>query len=111
MSIFSLTYERDFKVVKTLGNERNPFVVIVGWISSTEKNLKKYAEWYVSNGFDVISFTPKDSYHCFPSYMEQLAQDLLKFINENFKDRNMVFHCFSGNMICYSYIVQHIEKV
>jgi hypothetical protein len=62
MSIFQLSYAREFQVKLSETNANNPYVILVGWISSNAKNLSNYIDWYSKNGYDVLWFTPHDSY-------------------------------------------------
>jgi hypothetical protein len=76
-------------------------VVLLGWLGSKQKHLNKYAKWYTSRGFHVITFT-------FPlaeilSYqvggkteqdIDLLATHLADWLEEDGK--NLVFHTFSN---------------
>lgn len=77
-------------------------VVLLGWLGSKQKHLKKYAEWYTARGFHAITFT-------FPmgevlSYQpggkaEQnlnLLVDHLAGWLEGEDKKNLVFHSFSN---------------
>ncbi|KAK6146591.1 hypothetical protein DH2020_020460 [Rehmannia glutinosa] len=77
-------------------------VVLLGWLGSKQKHLNKYAEWYTSRGFHVITFT-------FPmsdvlSYkvggkaeqdVELLVNHLAEWLEEE-HGKNLVFHTFSN---------------
>ena len=77
-------------------------VVLLGWLGAKQKHLNKYAEWYTSKGFHVITFT-------FPmsevlSYqvggkaeqdVESLVEHLAGWLEEE-HGKNLVFHTFSN---------------
>lgn len=92
-------------------------VVMLGWLGARQKHLKKYAEWYTSKGFHVITFT-------FPmgevlSYQpggkaEQnvhLLVDHLADWLEGESEKNLVFHTFSNTgWLTYGVILEHVQK-
>lgn len=43
--------------------------------------------------------------------MEQQAKDVIKLIQTKYQQRPFFFHCFSGNMLSYSYVVEHMDEV
>ena len=61
MSLFS-TSETKFYTEIDEDNKNLPFVVLIGWISSSKKHLKVYADFYKQNSIDCCYFTPPDSY-------------------------------------------------
>ncbi|XP_074561666.1 uncharacterized protein LOC141817958 [Curcuma longa] len=77
-------------------------VVLLGWLGARQKHLKRYAEWYTSRGYHVVTFT-------FPmadvvSYkvggkverdVESLAEHLVDWVAEE-EGKNLVFHTFSN---------------
>jgi hypothetical protein len=77
-------------------------VVLLGWLGAKQKHLKKYAEWYTSKGYHVITFT-------FPmadvlSYqpggkaeqnVHMLVDHLADWLEEE-NEKNLVFHTFSN---------------
>ncbi|KAL5140296.1 Transmembrane protein 53 [Glycine soja] len=92
-------------------------VVLLGWLGARQRHLKKYAEWYTSKGFHVVTFT-------FPmgeilSYQpggkaEQnvhLLVDHLADWLEGESDKNLVFHTFSNTgWLTYGVILEHLQK-
>ena len=61
MSLFS-TASTTFHTEIDDKNVNLPFVVIIGWISSSKKHLKVYADFFKQHSIDSIYFTPPDSY-------------------------------------------------
>jgi hypothetical protein len=112
MSLFSAS-STVFNLEYNEKNKNFPFVVLIGWISSLKKHLEPYAKFYQENSMDCCYFTPPDSYHAYPTWMDGVSKELLKFIQEEPKltNRKVFFHCFSGNGLTYSYIIQNMTKV
>ncbi|KAK6122487.1 hypothetical protein DH2020_043773 [Rehmannia glutinosa] len=92
-------------------------VVLLGWLGSKQKHLNKYAEWYTSRGFHVITFT-------FPmsdvlSYkvggkaeqdVELLVTHLAEWLEEE-HGKNLVFHTFSNTgWLTYGVILEKFQK-
>ncbi|KAJ3689171.1 hypothetical protein LUZ61_018335 [Rhynchospora tenuis] len=91
-------------------------VVLLGWLGSKQRHLKKYAEWYTSRGYHVITFT-------FPmsdvvSYrvggkaerdLELLASHLANWVEE--EGGSLVFHTFSNTgWLAYGGILEKLRK-
>lgn len=92
-------------------------VVLLGWLGAKQKHLKRYAEWYTSMGFHVITFT-------FPmaeimSYqvggkaeqnIELLVNHLAGWLEEE-HGKNLVFHTFSNTgWLTYGVILEKFQK-
>ncbi|WOL13364.1 hypothetical protein Cni_G22134 [Canna indica] len=77
-------------------------VILLGWLGAKQKHLNRYADWYTSRGYHVVTFT-------FPlgdvmSYkvggrveqdVELLAEHLVDWVSEE-DGKNLVFHTFSN---------------
>lgn len=91
-------------------------VVLLGWLGSQQKHLKKYAEWYTSRGFNAITFTlPMAdiiSYQVRGKAEESV--DLLVNHLANWLDKqgkNLVFHTFSNTgWLIYGVILQKFQN-
>ncbi|XP_048492334.1 uncharacterized protein LOC104902544 isoform X2 [Beta vulgaris subsp. vulgaris] len=92
-------------------------VVLLGWLGAKQKHLTKYAEWYTSKGFHVITFT-------FPmsevlSYqiggkaeqdVELLVDHLADWLEEE-HGKNLVFHTFSNTgWLTYGVALEKFQK-
>ncbi|XP_044494747.1 transmembrane protein 53 [Mangifera indica] len=91
-------------------------VVLLGWLGAKQKHLKRYAEWYTSKGYHVITFT-------FPmaeilSYqvggkaeqnIELLVDHLAAWLED--EGKNLVFHTFSNTgWLTYGAILEKFQK-
>ncbi|PIN00309.1 hypothetical protein CDL12_27188 [Handroanthus impetiginosus] len=91
-------------------------VVLLGWLGAKQKHLNRYAEWYTSRGFHVITFT-------FPmsevlSYqvggkaekdVELLVNHLAEWLEEE-HGKNLIFHTFSNTgWLTYGVILEKLR--
>lgn len=92
-------------------------VVLLGWLGAKQRHLKRYAEWYTSRGFHVITFT-------FPmsevlSYqiggkaeqdVELLVNHLAEWLEEE-HGKNLIFHTFSNTgWLTYGVILEKFQQ-
>lgn len=77
-------------------------VVLLGWLGAKQKHLSKYAEWYTSQGFHVITFTFPMSEVLSYQVGGKAEQDIESLVNhladwiEEEHGKNLVFHTFSN---------------
>lgn len=77
-------------------------VVLLGWLGAKQKHLKKYADWYTSRGFHVVTFTFPMSEVLSYQVGGKAEQDVESLVNhladwlEEEHGKNMVFHTFSN---------------
>ncbi|KAH9771781.1 transmembrane protein 53 [Citrus sinensis] len=104
------------KPTKTTAMKSRTVVVLLGWLGAKQKHLRKYAEWYTSKGFHVITFT-------FPmaeilSYQvggkaEQNIELLVNHLADCLEDegKNLVFHTFSNTgWLTYGAILEKFQN-
>ncbi|XP_028767017.1 transmembrane protein 53 [Neltuma alba] len=92
-------------------------VVLLGWLGSKQKHLKKYAEWYTSRGFHAITFTfPMDEVLSYQpggkaEQNVQLLVDHLAGWLEGEDEKNLVFHTFSNTgWLTYGVVLEQFQK-
>lgn len=77
-------------------------VVLLGWLGAKQKHLKRYAEWYASAGYHVITFTFPMSEILSYQVGGKAEQDIELLVNhladwlEEEHGKNLVFHTFSN---------------
>ncbi|KAJ1436353.1 hypothetical protein SESBI_04385 [Sesbania bispinosa] len=92
-------------------------VVLLGWLGARQKHLKKYAEWYTSKGFHVITFTfPMNEILSYKpggkaeKNVHMLVNHLADWL-EGENQKNLVFHTFSNTgWLTYGVILEHFQK-
>ena len=77
-------------------------VVLLGWLGAKQRHLRRYAEWYTSRGFHVVTFTfpmaDVVSYKVGGKVEESvglLADHLSEWVAEE-SGKKLVFHTFSN---------------
>jgi hypothetical protein len=77
-------------------------VVLLGWLGSKQKHLKRYAEWYTSRGFHAVTFTlPMSDIVSYnvrgkaEKNVEMLSEHLADWVREE-DGKKIVFHTFSN---------------
>ncbi|KAI3694050.1 hypothetical protein L1987_77008 [Smallanthus sonchifolius] len=92
-------------------------VVLLGWLGAKQKHLKKYADWYTSKGFHVITFTfPMAeilSYQVGGKAEQQidlLVNHLAEWLEEECR-KNLVFHTFSNTgWLIYGAMLEKFQR-
>ncbi|GAV72864.1 DUF829 domain-containing protein [Cephalotus follicularis] len=92
-------------------------VVLLGWLGSKQKHLKRYAEWYTSRGFHVITFTfPMSEVISYQvggkaeQNVELLVNHLADWLEEE-HGKNLVFHTFSNTgWLTYGAILEKFHR-
>ncbi|XP_039013207.1 transmembrane protein 53-like [Hibiscus syriacus] len=92
-------------------------VVLLGWLGSKQKHLKRYAEWYTSRGYHVITFTfPMSDIISYQAggkaeqNVDILVDHLADWLEEEY-GKNLVFHTFSNTgWLTYGVILEKFQK-
>ncbi|KAL3824289.1 hypothetical protein ACJIZ3_020318 [Penstemon smallii] len=93
-------------------------VVLLGWLGARQKHLKRYADWYTSRGFHVITFTfPMSEVLSYKvgGKAEQEVELLVNHLSEWLEEehgKNLVFHTFSNTgWLTYGVILEKFQKM
>ncbi|KAK9007898.1 hypothetical protein V6N11_074812 [Hibiscus sabdariffa] len=92
-------------------------VVLLGWLGSKQKHLKRYAEWYTSRGYHVITFTlPMVDIIGYQAggkaeqNVNMLVNHLADWLEEE-HGKNLVFHTFSNTgWLMYGAVLEKFQK-
>ncbi|CAM0953310.1 unnamed protein product [Alopecurus aequalis] len=93
-------------------------VVLLGWLGSKQKHLKRYADWYTSRGFHVVTFTlPMSDIVSYSAgggkaerNVEMLSEHLAEWVREE-DGKKIVFHTFSNTgWLCYGVILENLQR-
>lgn len=92
-------------------------VVLLGWLGAKQKHMKRYAEWYTSRGFHVITFTfPMSEILSYQvggkaeQHIDMLVNHLADWLEEE-QRKNLVFHTFSNTgWLTYGVILEKFQK-
>ncbi|GMJ03404.1 hypothetical protein like AT3G19970 [Hibiscus trionum] len=92
-------------------------VVLLGWLGSKQKHLKRYADWYTSRGYHVITFTfPMTDIISYQAggkaeqNVNMLVNHLADWLEEEY-GKNLVFHTFSNTgWLTYGVILEKFQK-
>ncbi|KAL1489579.1 hypothetical protein ABEB36_013531 [Hypothenemus hampei] len=83
----------DFKLEEP---QDNSLVVLLSWLMAKKRYTKKYADFWLKEGFDVLCITCNPWQFLWPAKGTQVvASDILKFLEKNPSYAPMILHGFS----------------
>uniref|UniRef100_A0A182QHZ7 Transmembrane protein 53 n=1 Tax=Anopheles farauti TaxID=69004 RepID=A0A182QHZ7_9DIPT len=90
------SYDKDSQTLRLSTPLDRPLVFIFAWLQASEKHLSKFAEFYLEQGFDVLSVHISPWQLVWPVYGSQkVAADVVKFLTNNDFPEGVVIHGFS----------------
>nr|XP_043606579.1 transmembrane protein 53 [Erigeron canadensis] len=100
-----------------LSEKSKMVVVLLGWLGAKQKHLKKYADWYTSKGFHVITFTfPMSEVLSYQvggkaeQHVDSLANHLAEWLEDEC-EKNLVFHTFSNTgWLIYGAMLEKFQR-
>ncbi|KAF0902209.1 hypothetical protein E2562_014448 [Oryza meyeriana var. granulata] len=107
----------DPKVCGDSRGKSQTVVVLLGWLGSRQKHLKRYADWYTSRGFHAVTFTlPMSDIVSYnvggkaEKNVEMLSEHLADWVSEE-DGKKIVFHTFSNTgWLCYGVILENLQR-
>lgn len=107
----------DPRVCGDLAGKSQTVVVLLGWLGSRQKHLKRYADWYTSRGFHVVTFTlPMSDIVSYnlggkaEKNVEMLSEHLAGWVREE-SGKKIIFHTFSNTgWLCYGVILDNLQR-
>ncbi|XP_061999485.1 uncharacterized protein LOC133716848 [Rosa rugosa] len=92
-------------------------VVLLGWLGPKQKHLKRYADWYTSQGFHAITFTlPMAEILKYQpggkveEHIDLLVTHLADWLEEE-PGKNLLFHTFSNTgWLTYGVMLEKFQK-
>jgi hypothetical protein len=92
----------DPRVCAEFPDKSQTVVVLLGWLGSRQKHLKRYADWYTSRGFHAVTFTlPMSDILSYnlggkaEKNVEMLSEHLAGWVREE-SGKKIIFHTFSN---------------
>lgn len=86
-------------------------VLIFAWLQAKHKHLKKYAELYINQGFDVVVAQITPWQLLWPIKGSQVvAADILKFLHNNDSYSPIIIHGFSVGGYCMGEVMVHMAR-
>jgi len=107
----------DPRVCAKFPDKSQTVVVLLGWLGSRQKHLKRYADWYTSRGFHVVTFTlPMSDILSYnlggkaEKNVEMLSEHLAGWVREE-SGKKIIFHTFSNTgWLCYGVILENLQQ-
>ncbi|KAL3699903.1 hypothetical protein R1sor_017925 [Riccia sorocarpa] len=94
-------------------------VVLLGWLGSQQKHLKKYADWYNARGIHAVTFTvPMADILSFTmggkaeAHVDELATHLAMWLDDQqHEDKHLIFHTFSNTgWLTYGVVLEKLQS-
>uniref|UniRef100_A0A336L0G7 CSON002474 protein n=1 Tax=Culicoides sonorensis TaxID=179676 RepID=A0A336L0G7_CULSO len=106
-----LNIDKDPKTLQLSEQREKPLVIMLSWLQAKHKHLKKYAEIYTNQGFDVLITQITPWQLLWPTKGSQnVAADLVKFLFNNQSYGPLVIHGFSVGGYLWGECMVHMAR-
>ncbi|ETN66659.1 hypothetical protein AND_001555 [Anopheles darlingi] len=90
------SYEKDSSTLRLRKPLDKPLVLVFAWLQATNKHLGRIAEFYLEQGFEVLTVYITPWQILWPVHGSQkVAEDVVKFLSNNDFPEGLVLHGFS----------------
>lgn len=91
--------------------EQPPLVIIMSWLMAKRKHVMKYAQFYLDQGFDVLSVGCSPIQLLFPVNGGQvIARDVLTFMTNNQQYSSTMLHGFSISGFVWGQVMAQMSQ-
>jgi len=103
--------DKDPKTLRLKNQREKPLVLVLAWLQAKHKHLKKYAELYTNQGYDVLVAQITPWQLLWPVKGTQVvAFDIVKFLNNNESYTPMIIHGFSVGGYLWGECMVHMAR-
>ncbi|KAG8223221.1 hypothetical protein J437_LFUL003572 [Ladona fulva] len=86
---------KSLRLVKD-GENKPPLVILLPWLMSKQKHLRKYVDYYMKHGFDVVIVRTTPNQLMWPAKgANPIAEDFVTFLQQNPEYDRLLVHGFS----------------
>eukprot|EP00736_Rhodelphis_marinus_P000673 Rmarinus@m.14187 len=91
--------------------EEKPLVVLIGWLGSHPKNLRRYKTIFHENNMDTLQVHPGWDIVLAPKRGKIIADKLLRELHKpEFVDRPILLHAFSIGAYMWGHVLKHMRN-
>ncbi|XP_071794948.1 transmembrane protein 53-like [Asterias amurensis] len=87
-----------------------PLVLLMPWMTCTEKAVERYRQLYARRGYNVLTLFPKSSYYYWPSSAKVIAREIIHILltHTDVAASPIIVHAFSIGSVVYSILLSQM---